>query len=433
MKIALIGNMNNNNFSILRYLRDLGIEADLLLMTDDSVGLSSHFNIDADTWHEEKWAPFIRHLPISAGLGQLFSYSFGWKLVAGIISTWRKLKGDESFIFWQTSTRTKRSKVKNILLEYDCRIGSGLTPAILNTMEVPLEIFIPYAIGVEYIGDPEFLNKINSKNPITRIMAKKVVKMQIKGVRHCKCAINAETGKTQDILSSLGIITHNFLIPIINKMETHNEEIYSAQLQSIINDLKKYSFVLLCHSRHIWVNSDFNDEDWKRITKNSDWPIRAFAKFLISRPNTNSKLVMFRYGTDYIRSIELCSELGITENVIWLPKMARKEIMVLLKKVDIGIGEFYLDDVIFGGAGMEILASGLPLIQGSMKYNSLAGDRPPYCEAKNETDIYNHLLRLYDNQSLKRSLGIEGEKWFNNNICKLSLDKLISVIKNASH
>ena len=31
MKVALIGNMNNNNFSIMRYFRDLGIDAHLIL------------------------------------------------------------------------------------------------------------------------------------------------------------------------------------------------------------------------------------------------------------------------------------------------------------------------------------------------------------------------------------------------------------------
>jgi len=35
IKVLLIGNMNNNNFSIMRYLRDLGIDAHLFLMNND--------------------------------------------------------------------------------------------------------------------------------------------------------------------------------------------------------------------------------------------------------------------------------------------------------------------------------------------------------------------------------------------------------------
>ena len=45
MKIAILGNMNNNGFSIMRYLRDIGEEADLLLFEDDGVASSAHFSI----------------------------------------------------------------------------------------------------------------------------------------------------------------------------------------------------------------------------------------------------------------------------------------------------------------------------------------------------------------------------------------------------
>ena len=38
MKIALLGNMNNNNFALLRYFRDLGFDAHLLLFKNDGTG-----------------------------------------------------------------------------------------------------------------------------------------------------------------------------------------------------------------------------------------------------------------------------------------------------------------------------------------------------------------------------------------------------------
>ena len=38
MKIAILGNMNNNGFSLLRYLLDLNQDADLLLFKDDEIG-----------------------------------------------------------------------------------------------------------------------------------------------------------------------------------------------------------------------------------------------------------------------------------------------------------------------------------------------------------------------------------------------------------
>ena len=55
MKIALLGNMNNNHFALLRYLRDVNIDAYLLLYIEDGKGANSHFKPENDQkdykWH----------------------------------------------------------------------------------------------------------------------------------------------------------------------------------------------------------------------------------------------------------------------------------------------------------------------------------------------------------------------------------------------
>ena len=51
MKIALIGNMNNNHFSMMRYLVDIGFNAHLLLYKNEQ----TLFMPQADTWNLEKW------------------------------------------------------------------------------------------------------------------------------------------------------------------------------------------------------------------------------------------------------------------------------------------------------------------------------------------------------------------------------------------
>ena len=47
--------------------------------------------------------------------------------------------------------------------------------------------------------------------------------------------------------------------------------------------------------------------------------------------------------------------------------MPRKEILYLIKNSSVGIGEFYENDVIWGGTGWEVLSQGIPLIQGFKK------------------------------------------------------------------
>ncbi len=63
MRVALIGNMNNNNFALMRYLRDLGMDAHLLMYSDEA----EHFHPKCDTWELEKWTQYISQLPFSNG------------------------------------------------------------------------------------------------------------------------------------------------------------------------------------------------------------------------------------------------------------------------------------------------------------------------------------------------------------------------------
>ena len=81
LKIGILGNMNNNGFSLLRYFRDLGLDADLLLFQDDQTGHSSHFSIKADTWNYSKWGKYIKHLPAVNGYGQAISHRFINRLI----------------------------------------------------------------------------------------------------------------------------------------------------------------------------------------------------------------------------------------------------------------------------------------------------------------------------------------------------------------
>ena len=47
----------------------------------------------------------------------------------------------------------------NQFSKYDILIGSGLTPAILNRVNINLDLFFPYSFGVEWVGNPIFNKK----------------------------------------------------------------------------------------------------------------------------------------------------------------------------------------------------------------------------------------------------------------------------------
>ena len=130
MRVALIGNMNNNNFSIMRYLRDLGIDAHLILMKNDYTKSQAHFIPENDTWEIEKWKSYIHYL---------------------------------NYYDWEGILFRSGKSIKNDFKEYDILIGSGYIPVLLSKAKVYLDIFYPYTTGVEGVTDA-FIAKVTDLN-----------------------------------------------------------------------------------------------------------------------------------------------------------------------------------------------------------------------------------------------------------------------------
>ena len=80
MKIALIGNMNNNNFSLMRYFHDLGVNADLILMSDDGIGDLKHFHPSSDTWNFTKYKDNIKYMQAPNRVVSVLGNSFPWNI-----------------------------------------------------------------------------------------------------------------------------------------------------------------------------------------------------------------------------------------------------------------------------------------------------------------------------------------------------------------
>ena len=67
--------------------------------------------------------------------------------------------------------------LKNLLGNYDYLIGSGAVPAILQSMDMRLDLFFAYSIGIEYVNEENFSVYKNSKNPIARFITSKNVQL----------------------------------------------------------------------------------------------------------------------------------------------------------------------------------------------------------------------------------------------------------------
>ncbi len=388
MKIALVCNMNNNNFSLMRYLRDLGVDAHLFPFA----GEHEHFRPECDTWEIEKWQPYIHVLDFRNSQYDLV-------------------------------LKTGRS-IRKHFAGFDSFIGSGLAPALLAKAGIQLDIFYPYSTGVEYAGG-RVVTDIIKNGPLKRRLFYRYIQWsQIRALRKARFCINPIIdGYTEQVFHSLiGRSFEAINIPMVYNRENVYPENIPCGLKIIKTKLEKYDFVILSHARHWWHPSTFEQYKTDFTTlynKHNDWLIKGFSMFVTRRSNVKPLLVLFEYGSDIEYSKHLVHELDITPHVLWLPQSLRKEIMYLLSISDIGVGEFPSRGI-WGGTGWETLAAGKPLMQ-SVNYSiaefrSLFGyELPPILDVKSPEDVACHLEEFINNRDHFVEMGRQSKKWFDEN------------------
>ncbi len=129
-------------------------------------------------------------------------------------------------------------------------------------------------------------------------------------------------------------------------------------------------------------------------------------KAVDSASNSKLLLLLIEYGPDVSETKELIARLKLSGNVVWLPKLDRRDIMLLLNRVSVGVGEFIdLPKTLWGGTGWEVLAAGKPLLQGFQyadhEFEDLYGYPPPrMLKVKTRHDVERHLVHMVENPQL---------------------------------
>ena len=413
MRVGLIGNMNNNNFSLLRYFRDLGADAHLLLCTNDGLGSLSHFRPESDTWDMTPWSPYVHHTRIpnapiaafDAPISSLFHAKYR-------LSAWRY--GNRDIVAPVTA-----QDVATTYASCDRLIGSGMSPATLLRAGRALDVFYPYSTGVEFYKTGEFLSRGQGLWGLNRWVISQVAKKQAAGIRRAKHVLNADMGMTDHVLRELGVEPVKLAIPMIYDREKLPLQAPSPVLKHAFDCISGSEFTLLHHARLSWRNpGQYSEQAWIKENKNNDAFIRAFAELVATRPALKPMLLLVEYGPDLDATQQLIAQLGIAPHVHWLPKMARRELMWLLSKVSVGVGEFYdVPRTIWGGTGWETLASGKPLLQGFQfaegEFEAIYGHPPPpMLPVWSQQNILPHLLDMADHPERRDAIGQAAKAWF---------------------
>lgn len=404
-RIAILGNMNNAGFTMLRYFRDLGADAHLLLWANDGVRSAAHFAPEADTWEIARWQPYIRRLGLSDSLTSVVPDAIGLTLPP------------------------PPKRLAEELAGFDFYIGSGAAPAVFARCGMRLDVFWPYSIGVEWLDSDDMrqmcsvglFERPRLRGLLNRMPLRRLRTYQAEGIRQARYCFNAEMGPTAGALRRLGRTSTPLQLPAVYNGPENQA---TAQLAPVIAqheaDLSCDStFKLFCAARWQWdAEGALPIEERRRKTKNSEMILYALQSFRQRFPAVKVRLFTFEYGSHVEASKRLAESLGVAEMLVWLPTAQRRQLRLLLSRCDVAIGEFYIDPgILWGSTGWEALAAGKPLIHAvnfAQDEFELAFDqpRPPIVDAKSPEQITEALCALHVDPVLRSKISQESVAWF---------------------
>ncbi|WP_057882133.1 hypothetical protein [Tsuneonella troitsensis] len=362
-RIALIGNMNNANFALMRYLRDLGRDAHLYMYTNEA----DHFLPPNDTHDWDRWKDSVHRLPISNG-------------------------GRDSLF-------APLGKVEAALSGFDVYYGNGISPVLFDRMGRHLDVFAPYGDGVEFIIEYQWRTSRFLASSYS-LLRKRAMERALQ--RSVETILTANMhAHSMDTYRRLGLQTTTLPLVALYDRERDDLACASPEVASAIDRMKSADLAIFSHVSHIWKNLPV-DHFMGGLGKRNQWLLEGLSRYVKARPDAKPLLVMTEYGRDVGESKALIEKLGISDYCAWLPAMARKDILPILRYVDLGASEFA--GMFWGGCGWEFLCKGVPMLHSlddPEDYETPERPLPFFFNVSSPQDICDVLLR-HDRASLTR-------------------------------
>lgn len=394
MRIALLNNNNNILFSTARYLRDRGHDVTLMVMDNEMLEWP-HFHPSCDAFDLD-YQTYTRE--VAWGTGNRFS-TYDWDTVA------------------------------RDLAPFDFFVGSGTAPAFVARAGRVLDVFIPF--GSDLCEDAFRPPKFNRRS-LRSLVAYPY--WQRKGIVESR-AVFADIAPTyvEPALAKLGFkgkrVFASLLVPYAplytpEVLEGYTDRTYWYPLVKALRE--RTDVLVTSHSRHLWKNA--TSANW---SKGTDKLIRAVASVKKRRPSARLGIVFYEYGPDVAASRALVEELGLRDDVLWLPRSSRKDIMANLTLTDFACGELGPDSWYMGGAVAEVLCMGKPLFhrRDDALFAHLYPEMYPMIDVQRPDDIAGALEGFLDSPEKYRDIGRRGRRWFEEHIWGHSLDAFERLIE----
>jgi hypothetical protein len=392
--------MNNNSFSLFRYLLDAGYDAYLLLFDYEH----QHFSPSSD--------------------------AFGFLETERIIQT--RLSYGPSAL-WNIS----KTEIKKIFDPFSFIISCGTTPAYLSLINRKCDVFVPYGSDIYKLpfAWPEPISDIKAqiKHAFFRFH-------QRRGIKNSDLILMDYTNPDyESLFANLKIGSKRIYtaIPFLFMKEYAKKELVrfksdSVYFKEFLEIRNNADLMIFSHVRQEWdsngvsVTKEFHSKGNQKL-------IYAVKKLVDTENNIRIKVVFFEYGTKVANSKQLIAELGLESYFEWMPLMSRKEIMLGITLADIGVAE--LDASYFSyGAVYEFLAEEVPVIhyREDEMYRPFKPSMYPMFSANSSEMVFNHLKKFISNPSQFKNVGIEANKWFMENAIEKPLKLIYEKIESRN-
>lgn len=408
-RVACIGNPNNNLFALTRFLRDRGIDCDLLRLNLELSPQLVHFLPCADTF-DTGYRAYSRDLD----WGDLVSFK-----------------------------ALNRETVARNLAPYDYIIGTSTAPAFAAAIGRRLDLFAPYGGDVDHMpffqprhyGPGRLLSRSNLSD---NIAAFHFARAQRRGIVEAKALFINEKSFSNKV-RRLGFAGPQipFNLPIVYTTEFNPDSIGHRMEARVsrpmlhgavdrIRALRDKHYPIIFHqARHVW-----RDTSHMPSVKGNDVLIRGFADFVVrQRPDSrlNPLLICCEYGPDVGASKALIAELGIVDHVIWQPLMPRRDILQSLYFVDIG-ANCLANSWNASGTLYEHLAMARPILH-SRDDARHAHEYPelfPLMNANTPEGVSTLLDDYVARPEYYKDMGERGRRWFMTYVINAGVDAIIA-------
>ena len=148
--------------------------------------------------------------------------------------------------------------------------------------------------------------------------------------------------------------------------------------------------------------------------KGSDIMIRGLGLFY-RQTGVPLDIQLVRKGLHVAETEQLIAEEGLTDQVTWSDEMSLTEVWAEFARCDIVIEQ--LADSAIGGAGLDAMAAGRPVIGNARRemFENYFGQPSPICQAQTANEVCAQLKRLVFSPTKREKMGMLGRRFVEEN------------------